>query len=255
MVVPKDLRRIVAKWDEMGCFCIKTLSIFCDWMMLRVAKPSASRRGYQRVSVLCDFIFLWWLEGSDVTAKADFCFFFQVTLGGKPFYQKYYCNPKFDSKCPLWKIFLPSIMNFQGKKIVEVDLHCEFRPGPLHLPIWRVLLVGSGAIPTKTQLSNFLGTPGEDYFKGNPKSLNFYFLVIWWGTDSWAGTRRQSAGLPTFLVVGCNGWMSHSHESGRGSSCWGWRWGPVYQWHRAGWGGKGQPSQSHRIHVCMVYFP
>ena len=37
------------------------------------------------------------------------------------------------------------------------------------------------AVPTKTQLSNFLGTPGEDYFKGNPKSLNFYFLVIWWG--------------------------------------------------------------------------
>ena len=36
-------------------------------------------------------------------------------------------------------------------------------------------------VPTKTQLSNFLGTPGEDYFKGNPKSLNFYFLVIWWG--------------------------------------------------------------------------
>ena len=35
--------------------------------------------------------------------------------------------------------------------------------------------------PTKTQLSNFLGTPGEDYLKGNPKSLNFYFLVIWWG--------------------------------------------------------------------------
>ena len=29
--------------------------------------------------------------------------------------------------------------------------------------------------------SNFLGTPWEDYFKGNPKSLNFYFLVIWWG--------------------------------------------------------------------------
>ena len=36
-------------------------------------------------------------------------------------------------------------------------------------------------VPIKTQLSNFLGTPGEDYFKGNPKSLNFYFLVIWWG--------------------------------------------------------------------------
>ena len=36
-------------------------------------------------------------------------------------------------------------------------------------------------VPTKTQLSNFLGTSGEDYFKGNPKSLNFYFLVIWWG--------------------------------------------------------------------------
>ncbi len=46
------------------------------------------------------------------------------------------------------------------------------------------------AVSTKTQLSNFLGTPGEDYFKGNPKSLNFYFLVIWWGKevmvhDSW----------------------------------------------------------------------
>ena len=39
----------------------------------------------------------------------------------------------------------------------------------------------SSSVPTKTQLSNFLGTPGEDYFKGNPKSLNFYFLVIWWG--------------------------------------------------------------------------
>ena len=37
------------------------------------------------------------------------------------------------------------------------------------------------SVPTKTQLSNFLGTPGEDYFKGKPKSLNFYFLVIWWG--------------------------------------------------------------------------
>ena len=36
-------------------------------------------------------------------------------------------------------------------------------------------------VPTKTQLSNFLRTPGEDYLKGNPKSLNFYFLVIWWG--------------------------------------------------------------------------
>ena len=40
---------------------------------------------------------------------------------------------------------------------------------------------GTVPVPTKTQLSNFLGTPGEDYFKGNPKSLNFYFLVIWWG--------------------------------------------------------------------------
>ena len=43
------------------------------------------------------------------------------------------------------------------------------------------------AVPTKTQLSNFLGTPGEDYFKGNPKSLNFYFLVIWWGKVSKLG--------------------------------------------------------------------
>ncbi len=40
---------------------------------------------------------------------------------------------------------------------------------------------GSGICP----LPNFLGTPGEDYFKGNPKSLNFYFLVIWWGKGWW----------------------------------------------------------------------
>ena len=39
------------------------------------------------------------------------------------------------------------------------------------------------SVPTKTQLSNFLGTPGEDYFKGTPKSLIFYFLVIWWGKN------------------------------------------------------------------------
>ena len=44
-----------------------------------------------------------------------------------------------------------------------------------------LIILGLQSVPTKTQLSNFLGTPGEDYFKGNPKSLNFYFLVIWWG--------------------------------------------------------------------------
>ena len=125
-------------------FCIKTLSIFCDWMMLRVVKPSASRRAYQRVSVLCDFIFLWWLEGSDVTAKADFCFFFfKVTLGGKPFYQKYYCTPKFDSKCPLWKIFLPSIKEFPGNKNSFFGPFTVSWPGPLHLPIRSVFWLGT----------------------------------------------------------------------------------------------------------------
>ena len=49
---------------------------------------------------------------------------------------------------------------------------------------WPRVHEGSFSVPTKTQLSNFLGTPGEDYFKGNPKSLNFYFLVIWWGKFS-----------------------------------------------------------------------
>ena len=61
-------------------------------------------------------------------------------------------------------------------------------------PIWRAYFSNglvqpptsenSSTVPTKTQLSNFLGTPGEDYFKGNPKSLNFYFLVIWWGKST-----------------------------------------------------------------------
>ncbi len=52
--------------------------------------------------------------------------------------------------------------------------------------LFKVILYGfdlpcdASPVPTKSQLSNFLGTPGEDYFKGNPKSLNFYFLVIWW---------------------------------------------------------------------------
>ena len=29
--------------------------------------------------------------------------------------------------------------------------------------------------PTKTQLSNFLGTPGEDYFKGKPEKFKLLF--------------------------------------------------------------------------------
>ena len=55
---------------------------------------------------------------------------------------------------------------------------------------------GTTTVPTKTQLSNFLGTPGEDYFKGNPKSLNFYFLVIWWGKTIWKKTM-----LPTWSLT------------------------------------------------------
>ena len=51
-------------------------------------------------------------------------------------------------------------------------------------------------VPTKTQLSNFLGTPGEDYLKGNPKSLNCYFLVIWWGK---LRSPFQTVLLPVFL--------------------------------------------------------
>ena len=188
MVVPKDLRRIVAKWDETGCFCIKTLSIFCDWMMLRVAKPSASRRGYQRVSVLCDFIFLWWLEGNDVTAKAGFCFF-SGYIGGKTFLPKILLYPDVWQQMPSVKIFL-SHHGFLGEKI---------RGGPFTVS-W----------------------PG-------PLFANLTCFLV--GDPLLAGTRRQSAGLPAFLVVGCNGWMSHSHESGRSSSCWGWRWGPVHQWH------------------------
>ena len=35
--------------------------------------------------------------------------------------------------------------------------------------------------PHQDPTFKLFGTPGEDYFKGNPKSLNFYFLVIWWG--------------------------------------------------------------------------
>ena len=34
--------------------------------------------------------------------------------------------------------------------------------------------------PNKDPTFKRFGNPGEDYLKGNPKSLNFYFLVIWW---------------------------------------------------------------------------
>ena len=73
-------------------------------------------------------------------------------------------------------------------------------------------------VPTKTQLSNFLGTSGEDYFKGNPKSLNFYFLVIWWGkimmswknwkkTQDTPGRRRECLGRE-----GGVSWCFHEKE-------------------------------------------
>ena len=35
--------------------------------------------------------------------------------------------------------------------------------------------VETETVPTKTQLSNFLGTPGEDYFKGNPEKFKLLF--------------------------------------------------------------------------------
>ena len=67
-------------------------------------------------------------------------------------------------------------------------------PNPQKIHRRGVVIIGKySSVPTKTQLSNFLGTPGEDYFKGNPKSLNFYFLVIWWGKSSFR----------THIFVGC----------------------------------------------------
>ena len=37
-------------------------------------------------------------------------------------------------------------------------------------------------VPTKTQRTQTFWEPlRKTIFKGNPKSLNFYFLVIWWG--------------------------------------------------------------------------
>ena len=38
------------------------------------------------------------------------------------------------------------------------------------------------------------GNPGEDYFKGNPKSLNFYFLVIWWGKNIFLKLEKYDGG-------------------------------------------------------------
>ena len=37
---------------------------------------------------------------------------------------------------------------------------------------------------TKTQRTQTFWEPlGKTIFKGNPKSLNFFFLVIWWGKE------------------------------------------------------------------------
>ena len=65
------------------------------------------------------------------------------------------------------------------------------------------LQIQTDTVPTKTQLSNFLGTPGEDYFKGNPKSLNFYFLVIWWGKDIHRYTSYPSLPDSNILQIPC----------------------------------------------------
>ena len=80
------------------------------------------------------------------------------------------------------------------------------------------------SIPTKTQLSNFLGIPGEDYFKGNPKSLNFYFLVIWWGKHSnrkwtfWADSYflRNNGGFSIGYVSLPEGHRFTSHDASMG---------------------------------------
>ena len=57
------------------------------------------------------------------------------------------------------------------------------------------------AIPTKTQLSNSFGNPWKtDYFKGKPKSLNFYFLVIWWGIME-NGGKPKTLGMEGPLFV------------------------------------------------------
>ena len=66
-----------------------------------------------------------------------------------------------------------------------------------------ILLGAMITVPTKTQLSNFLGTRGEDYFKGNPKSLNFYFLVIWWGKINFGGV---------WLGFKCQGTLSETNS-------------------------------------------
>ncbi len=42
------------------------------------------------------------------------------------------------------------------------------------------------------------GNPGEDYFKGNPKSLNFYFLVIWWGKNIFKSLKSMMVGNDSF---------------------------------------------------------
>ena len=71
----------------------------------------------------------------------------------------------------------------------------------LKMYIYKISISIFFTVPTKTQLSNFLGTPGEDYFKGNPKSLNFYFLVIWWGKFI---NSKTSQGSINYQLIPCN---------------------------------------------------
>ncbi len=82
------------------------------------------------------------------------------------------CLSPFFSPCRCWS-FLDGMVG-NGKRAPGC---WGYLGDELHYPV----LWGLFPVSTKIQLSNFLGAPGEDYFKGNPKSLNFYFLVIWWG--------------------------------------------------------------------------
>ena len=52
-------------------------------------------------------------------------------------------------------------------------------------------------VPTKTQLSNFLGTPGEDYFKGNPEKFKLLFPGLFGGVR----IRISDSGDRWFLVI------------------------------------------------------
>ena len=86
----------------------------------------------------------------------------------------------------IWDVS-PNLVNIMGCYL-PYQLVCKLTPETLNffhprLLLWTLKMAGGDGWSYGGVEKNLQPTyphQEEDYFKGNPKSLNFYFLVIWW---------------------------------------------------------------------------